>query len=200
MLLALLVAMVTPATILAGIGGAIKPDSACADEADFKSLKGDDPAVLTVINNSDETVRTWWLSYDGERVFYSDLAPHTSYMQETWLTHPWVISSAAGDCYRFLVMTSLQQSVTVAPEVPDPAATVVPVSAAPQTARPVTGAPPIATTPPSTGGASGPTTPATSTDFLPLLIMGVLASIFVVVGGMAATGKLPGVRGRRPGP
>jgi hypothetical protein len=188
-------AIMAPVSASAGVGSAIKPDAACADEADFKSLKGDNEASLTVINDSDEVVRSWWLNYEGERVFYQELAPHTRYVQDTWLTHPWVISSVEGDCYRFLVMTSVQQIVTVKPEIPDPEAT-----AAVVTARPEASAPPRPTVPPPTGVAAGPTTPATSTDFLPFLIMGVLASIFVVIGGMAATGRLPGMRRGRPGP
>lgn len=173
--------------------GVIKPDTACADEATYKSLKGDDKAELTVINNSDETVKVYWLNYDGKRTFYRDLAPHTSYIQATWLTHPWVISSTVGACYRFLVMTSLKQSVTVAPEVPNPESTVVPESTT-ATATPagttvavVPGASPGATAAPTQ-----PTTGETSPDYSWLLIMGVLAAVAAVLIAISfGTGRMP---------
>jgi hypothetical protein len=193
-------AVLAPIGVLAA--GVIKPDTACADEATYKSLKGDDKAELTVINNSDETVKVWWLNYDGKRVFYRDLAKHTSYVQATWLTHPWVVSSTAGDCYRFLVMTSLKQSVTVAPETPDPAATVVPESS---TAASAPGGSPAAVVPEASPAATSPsnrpTTGATSPDYTWLLIMGVLASVVAVLIAIAAgTGRLPGFpRGGRGG-
>ena len=105
------------------------PDSSCATESQFKSITGTTHAVLQIINNSDETVKAYWLDYTGKRVFYVDIKPHTSYLQATWLTHPWVITSSAGACYRFLVMNSQEQSVTVEP-VLGPGETVAPLATA----------------------------------------------------------------------
>jgi hypothetical protein len=193
--------------VLAPIGslaaGVIKPDSACADEAKYKSLDGLHKAALTVINNSDETVKVYWLNYQGKRTFYRDLAPRTSYVQETWLTHPWVISSLAGDCYRFLVMNSLQQSVTVAPEGQDPEATVINVPAPTVEELPTintsTTAPVAVSETPAVGspgtGSPGPTTGETSPDYSWLLIMGVLAAVAAVLIAISfATGRTPWIR------
>jgi hypothetical protein len=209
---------------LAGAGqaraaGPIVPDSSCADESTYKSLKGDTAAQLEVINKSPETVKIWWLDYNGKRVLYQQLPPFTMYVQRTWLTHPWVITNLGGRCYRFLVMTSQLQSVTVEGEPPDPDTTALPLSAratagptAATTVAPTaaaTVAPTAATTAaaaqptPTPGG--GPTTPAGSTaqgpDNTALAVIGAVAAVAVAAGvGLAATGRLPGFRrgGRRP--
>lgn len=190
-------ALLLPAGV--GAAGAIKPDSSCATESSYKSQQGIAPAELTVFNNSDETVKVWWLNYDGKRTFYRDLAPHKSYIQPTWLSHPWVISSVGGACYRFLVMTSIRQTVTVSPEIPDPEATTVSESPTPSPGSPV----PAASSRSTAGASAEPvvvTPGGSSSDFAPLLVMGVLASmVAVLIAGLAATGRLPAfLRGGRP--
>src|SRR6185295_5972433 len=91
------------------------PDAACARENRFKSTAGVTTATLTVINNTDQPVKSFWLDYSGNRVFYRQVAAHKQYKQATWLTHPWVIASTKGKCYRLTVMNSRQQVVTVNP-------------------------------------------------------------------------------------
>lgn len=110
------------------------PDSACATEASFRSSSGDTKASLLIINNTGETLQSIWLDYDGKRVFYNQIAPYTSYVQPTWLTHPWIIANLAGSCYRFLVMTSLEQTVTVNPGNGPPTITASPPTNAPSVA------------------------------------------------------------------
>lgn len=91
------------------------PDSACSTEKSFKSTLGVAQATLTIINNTDQTVQSFWLNYNGDRVFYRQLAAHQRYNQPTWLTHPWIVASLDGTCYRLVVMTSLEQTVTLNP-------------------------------------------------------------------------------------
>ena len=195
----LLPSVVAPSTVVAG-SSRIVPDAACDRDGKAKSKNGDVKAALTVINNSDEAVKTYWLDYDGKRVFYEDVAPHTSYVQKTWLTHPWVVTSVDGDCYRFLVMNAKEQTVTVSPENPDPEATVraVPSRTPPinaPTAGPTAG-------PATTPGPVTTTTSDTTSDYTWLLILGALASMAaVLIGISAAMGKLPWInRGGPPRP
>lgn len=194
--------------------GPIVPDSSCADESTYKSLKGDAPAALEVFNKSPETVKVWWLDYSGKRVLYQVLPPFTDYVQRTWLTHPWVITDVNGRCYRFLVMTSQLQSVTVEGEPPDPETTTLPLSARLTAAPPTTAPTVVVTAAPSTPRASiiatsspaaTSTTPAGSpgagTDNAAVVVVGAVAAVAVAAGiGLAATGHVPGARrGRRPG-
>lgn len=37
----------------------------------------------------------FWLDYNGQRVLYNTLAPGQSYVQQTFLTHPWVIADGS---------------------------------------------------------------------------------------------------------
>jgi PEP-CTERM motif-containing protein/von Hippel-Lindau disease tumor suppressor protein len=43
-------------------------------------------------------VDVYWINYSGDRVFYQTLAADSSYVQDTFLTHPWLIVEAgSGD-------------------------------------------------------------------------------------------------------
>lgn len=49
------------------------------------------PTTITFENRSSESVTIYWVSYDCELVFYSTLWPGESHLQETSVTHPWVV-------------------------------------------------------------------------------------------------------------
>jgi hypothetical protein len=194
--------------------GPVVPDSSCAMESQFKSLSGTTRAVLQITNNTDETVKSYWLDYTGKRVFYENVAPHTSYLQATWLTHPWVITSAAGACYRFVVMNSQQQFVSVdptlgpgetfaplataqsteiasPPTVTAPPATAAPATAAPATAATTSGAAVTPTTVPSGTGSAGAAQgagPGTT-----IAIAGVAAAVVALLAWLVINGKMPGL-------
>jgi len=200
-------------SVVLGSAGPVVPDASCADEHTYKSLKGDTPALLDVFNKTPATVSVYWLDYSGKRVLYQQLPPFTEYQQRTWLTHPWVLTDASGQCWRFLVMTSQLQSVTVEGEPPDPDATTLPLSAratiAPTAAPTPSPAPTAAPTPaPATAGpvvtpaASAAGVPASSSDGSSntgLIVVAAVAAV-VVAGAAAApaTGRLPEVGRRRP--
>jgi hypothetical protein len=58
----------------------------------YMSLNADTPAEIDFVNNSAVPADVYWIDYSGNRVLYfSDLLPGTSYDQETFLTHPWLI-------------------------------------------------------------------------------------------------------------
>lgn len=184
--------------------GPIVPDSSCADESTYKSLKGDAPAALEVFNKSPETVKVWWLDYSGKRVLYQVLPPFTDYVQRTWLTHPWVITSASGACYRFLVMNSQEQSVTVEPEL-GPGETVAPlatsqsteIAPAPTVTAPPASGPAVQPTPGSSGAGSAVSTQGAGPGTT-IAIAGVAAAVVALIAFLVITGRLPGLpRGQR---
>ena len=66
-----------------------------------KGLRSTDSSVTTAIrfeNQSQQAVLVFWLDHLGRRVQYAELAPHQSYRQETYVSHPWVITDAGGTC------------------------------------------------------------------------------------------------------
>jgi hypothetical protein len=63
-----------------------------AEEKGIKSVNGDVEAKIKFDNKSGKTVKVYWLDYDGNRKLYQTLKDEESYEQETFLTHPWVIT------------------------------------------------------------------------------------------------------------
>ena len=45
-------------------------------------------------------MQIFWLDYEGRRVFYEILFPDQSYAVNTFVSHPWVVTTTAGDCLR----------------------------------------------------------------------------------------------------
>ncbi len=64
----------------------------------YASVNGAQTAQIDFIDHLSEDVDVYWIDYSGDRVFYGDLGPDSSYIQETFLTHPWLIALAgSGD-------------------------------------------------------------------------------------------------------
>jgi putative Ig domain-containing protein/von Hippel-Lindau disease tumor suppressor protein/thrombospondin type 3 repeat protein len=60
------------------------------------SIVGDTPTSIRFVNLSSGVRIIIWLDYTGHRVFYNSLQPGQSYVQQTFLTHPWLITTAQG--------------------------------------------------------------------------------------------------------
>ena len=82
------------------------PDPPVPRSRHSRSTAGDHAASLLIINNTSETLQSLWLDYQGKRISYAQIAPLTSYVQPTFLTHPWIIANLQGTCYRFVVMNA----------------------------------------------------------------------------------------------
>lgn len=86
----------TPGSVLQ-----LQPQS-CSYEGHIKSVAAfSTPAAIQFVNNSATlTFQVFWLDYNGNRVLYATLSPGQSYVQQTFLTHPWVIAdtSPAATC------------------------------------------------------------------------------------------------------
>lgn len=70
----------------------------CALEASLRSSKFDRATRVQFVNETAHERRTYWINYEGRRVPYSTLAPGESYTQETYVTHPWVMTDGAERC------------------------------------------------------------------------------------------------------
>jgi hypothetical protein len=75
----------------------------CSEEAGLRSLAGDRSTQITFVNRRSEPIYTYWLNYQGRRVFYAEVAAGQSYIQQTYVTHPWVVATRAGDCLRIFM-------------------------------------------------------------------------------------------------
>jgi hypothetical protein len=65
----------------------LAPDSVLSS----KSQNSDTPTSLNFVNSSGDPVDLCWVNYDGARVLYKHLGPGESSVQQTYVTHPWVI-------------------------------------------------------------------------------------------------------------
>jgi len=75
------------------------PDLSCSAEGSLVS-GGGASTFVTFENQSGEAIRVHWLDFSGGRVLYRVLPAGTAYTQQTYVTHPWIVTGAtSGRCY-----------------------------------------------------------------------------------------------------
>jgi len=55
----------------------------------MRSTSSDDSTFIMFENQTDTTVKLYWLNYDGHEVAYRSIAPGRVHRQQTFMTHPW---------------------------------------------------------------------------------------------------------------
>jgi hypothetical protein len=84
-------------TALAGCSIFCKPDrSSTGATPAVRSLNSNTPALMTFVNQSDQPIDCYWIDFGGQRQLYKRLDAGGSYTQQTYLTHPWLITDANG--------------------------------------------------------------------------------------------------------
>ena len=66
----------------------------CDAEYDNRSVYGESSTNIQFINEEDYPVKVYWLDYEGQRQHYFDLEPGEVYNQQTFVTHPWIVTEA----------------------------------------------------------------------------------------------------------
>jgi len=109
----------------------------CPEEARLRSIRWDAPTTMTFVNNTADPLRTYWLDYQGKRKFYAEIPAGQSYVQRTYVTHPWVVTNHDDDCLgvymparsaRRIALGGEAQAQSTAPkQTPDGPATPAPV-------------------------------------------------------------------------
>jgi hypothetical protein len=66
-----------------------------AETLTLESQNGNTPTYIEFVNNYGSTVVVDWINYTGQLVFYTFLESGASYVQQTYLTHPWIIYDQA---------------------------------------------------------------------------------------------------------
>ncbi len=57
-----------------------------------RSVNSDVATRLTFVNQSNHSVRLYWLNFEGQRVLYTTIDAGQTLLQGTFVTHPWVIT------------------------------------------------------------------------------------------------------------
>lgn len=70
----------------------------CKAEPYVYSVGSEVETSIKFVNKTSAVRRVYWLDFDGDRVFRFQLGPKQSLLQETFLTHPWIVTDAAGNC------------------------------------------------------------------------------------------------------
>ncbi|BAZ36602.1 hypothetical protein NIES4101_25210 (plasmid) [Calothrix sp. NIES-4101] len=70
----------------------------CASESVSSSRSGKVSTEITFINQRRQSVKTYWLDYSGKRKFYATIAPGDRVVQQTYVTHPWVVTDTSNNC------------------------------------------------------------------------------------------------------
>ena len=73
-------------------------NASCRDERGLRSVKGNAHTSMKFVNRTNQEVRSYWLDYNGRRVFYKAIPPNGNYTQPTFQTHPWVITDQRDKC------------------------------------------------------------------------------------------------------
>jgi VHL beta domain len=61
----------------------------------LRSQDGNTPTSIVFVNDYDKEIVVYWVNYTGHLVFYNFLAPNDFYIQQTYLTHPWIVYDQA---------------------------------------------------------------------------------------------------------
>ncbi|MFY9555447.1 MAG: hypothetical protein WAV20_20365 [Blastocatellia bacterium] len=79
----------------------------CSQEQSIRSTDGSAPTTIQFVNSTAAAVNVYWIDYTGQRVLYGVLNAGASYIQPTFVTHPWVITNLNDQCIvMFLPMAS----------------------------------------------------------------------------------------------
>jgi hypothetical protein len=84
----------------------------CNLESTLHSINGTTTAAIKFVNASSITENVYWRDYSGTRVLYNTLAPGQSFVQGTFLTHPWVTTDSSNTC-RAIYLPTVESGVAV---------------------------------------------------------------------------------------
>ncbi|MBA3330324.1 MAG: hypothetical protein H0T39_05530 [Actinobacteria bacterium] len=75
-------------------------------------------STIEFVNDSGTTVRVLWLNFSGNRQLYRTLAPGERYVQQTFITHPWVVLDSAGNCLGYVLSDQPSKTYVIRPAAP----------------------------------------------------------------------------------
>ena len=72
--------------------------STCPSEPSLRSQSSTRATHITFLNKRAGVINVFWINYQGRRQFYRSLTPGQTASFNTFATHPWVVTDAAGNC------------------------------------------------------------------------------------------------------
>ena len=80
--------------------------------AGIRSKQGEIKTSIKFTNHLQENVKVLWVDYEGNEVLYKTLEPDKSYIQQTFVTHPWIVR-AESDNRQVEFIVGVEQSRTL---------------------------------------------------------------------------------------
>lgn len=93
----------------------VAPATPACEITQAKSREGTTPSRIEFVNASGTTVNVLWLDYQGNRVLYRTLLPSESYVQQTFITHPWIAVDTMGLCRGYVLSDRPEKTFRIAP-------------------------------------------------------------------------------------
>lgn len=84
-----------------------------AEAKGLKSTEEKAETFVTFVNKTGMTVQVWWLDFEGKRILYNTLAPDEEYRQQTYLTHPWIITDVKGNALQLVMPEPKPKTVRI---------------------------------------------------------------------------------------
>lgn len=90
-----------------------RQNESCDRERELRSITGNVHTKMKFVNNTNQEVRSYWLDYNGRRVFYKAIPPNSSYTQPTYKTHPWLITDQVDKCLKIFRSNNRSEVVKI---------------------------------------------------------------------------------------
>lgn len=86
-------------------------ENSCSELTGLASPTGTQSTHVYFKNETDETLKIYWVNLSGGLTLYQeDLGPDEAHLQQTFLQHPWYITTANEEC--ITIVTALRPAVT----------------------------------------------------------------------------------------
>lgn len=110
----LLLTLLAAITLIVGCAGSNQPERSGTNAAQStRSLNSDTPALITFVNRSNQSVNVYWIDFGGNRQLYKTLEAGGSFTQQTFLTHPWLVTDAQGQPWNIYMPEASPRTVVL---------------------------------------------------------------------------------------
>jgi von Hippel-Lindau disease tumor supressor len=88
----------------------------CGRMPSLRSIEGKTPTTIEFVNQSAIVLAVYWIDYQGLAKQYTVLQPGQAVVQQTFVTHPWLVTTTDGVCLGVYQPTRRPGQVLVAPK------------------------------------------------------------------------------------
>lgn len=88
----------------------------------LRSTHGDVPTQIKIVNNSGKPIKIFWIDYDGNRKEYGVFGDGEAFDQETFISHPWVVTDEADKPLGLYLPDAQKRIISIVPAGEEPLA------------------------------------------------------------------------------